>query len=258
MDGTDGGAKVSPLREALEKVVRLQGLDEQIRRMRGELAEKPHLLARERKALEDARAALAEAENRVKDAHKAADRKELDVRTKEDAIKKLEGQLNQATSNKVYSELLLNIKSARMDIEKLEESILAMMDDTEALEAEAERARVQVRNVEEEHREAEKVLRGQAQEVEGKLAQKVAIRDALAREVDPEVLLVYDRVREARKGIGITSVEVDAEGSHFCVACQMEVTLQDVSVALGGAKLVQCRSCNRILHVETAPAGDGK
>ena len=247
---------MSPLRESLEKLVRLQALDDQVRKLRGELAEKPQLLARERKALDDARAVLAAAETKVKESHKAADRKELDVRTKEDSIKKLEGQLNQATSNKVYSELLLNIKSARMDIEKLEESILAMMDDTEALEADAERARVLVRNAEEEHNEAEKVLRGQAKEVEAKLSAKVAIRDTLAKEVDPDVLVVYDRVREARKGIGITSVEVDAEGSHFCVSCQMEVTLQDISVALAGTKLVQCRTCNRLLFVAGVPEGN--
>jgi predicted nucleic acid-binding Zn-ribbon protein len=247
---------VSALRDAIERITRLQALDSQIRKLREELAEKPKLIAVEKKALEDARARLAEAERKGKDAHKAADRKELDVRTKEDAIKKLEGQLNSATSNKVYSELLLNIKSARMDIEKLEESILAMMDDAEALEGDVEKARVEVRNAEEQYREAEKVLQAQAKEVEEKLALKQGMRDVLAKEIDAEVLTIYDRVREARKGIGITAVEVDAEGAHFCKSCQMEVTLQDINVALGGAKVVQCRSCNRILYVETLPAGE--
>lgn len=246
------------LRDELERIVRLQVLDSQIRKLRAELEEKPKLIALERKQLEDAKARLAEAERRTRDAHKAADRKELDVRTREDSIKKLEGQLNSATSNKVYSELLLSIKSARMDIEKLEESILAMMDEAEALESEVEKARVELRNAEEEHREADRVLQGQAKEVEEKLGQKQGIRDLLATEVDPEVLTVYDRVREARKGVGVTAVEVDAEGSHFCSSCQMTVTLQDINVALGGAKLVQCRSCNRLLYVETLPAKEAE
>jgi predicted nucleic acid-binding Zn-ribbon protein len=245
---------VAVLREAIEKVTRLQALDSQIRKLSEELTEKPKLVAAEKKAVEEARARLAEAERKVKDAHKNADRKELDVRTKEEAIKKLEGQLNGATSNKVYSELLLNIKSARMDIEKLEESILAMMDEAEALEADVEKVRVEVRKAEDEYKEAEKVLQAQAKEVEEKLGQKQGIRDLLAKEIDPEVLTVYDRVRGARKGVGITSVEVDAEGNHFCKLCQIEITLQDISVALGGAKVVQCKSCNRILWVETLPA----
>jgi hypothetical protein len=241
--------------DALERLVRLQVLDEQIRKLRGELDEKPRLVARERKQLEDARARLAAAEKKVKEAHMAADRKELDVRTKEDSIKKLEGQLNTATSNKVYSELLLNIRGARADIEKLEEAILAAMDETEALEAEAERVRVEVRNAEEELREGERKLQAEAKEVQERLDQRQGMRDVLAKEVDPEVLVVYDRVREARKGIGIAKLTVDSEGSHFCAACQMTVPIQEVSVALAANRLVQCRSCNRVLVVDTLPGG---
>jgi predicted nucleic acid-binding Zn-ribbon protein len=247
-------------KEAIEKLTRLQALDSQIRKMKAELEEKPRLMGAERKQLDDARAALAEAERKAKDAQKAADRKELDVRTKEDAIKKLDGQLNAATSNKVYGDLLLNIKSQRMDIEKMEEAILGMMDEVEALEGDVERARVVLRNAEEEFKEAEKVLRAQSKEIEERLAQKQGIRDLLAKEVDPEVLVVYDRVREARKGVGITAVDVDAEGSHFCSSCQINITLQDINVAMGGDRIVQCKSCNRILYVASLPEkpeGDG-
>jgi len=244
---------VGVVRDAVEKVMRLQALDDRIRRFREELAEKPRLLAHDRKVVEEARARLGEAEKKVLEAHKSADRKELDVRTREDAIKKLEGQLNTATSNRVYSELLLSIRGAQADIEKLEEAILGQMDDAEALEAAAERARVEVRNAEEELGEAERAVAVQVREIEERLGKKVAIRDLLSTEVDPEVLAVYDRVREARKGVGVTAVEVDAEGTHFCRSCQMTVTVQDISVATAGNRLVQCRSCNRILFLGDEP-----
>ena len=240
--------------EAVAKVMRLQALDERIRRLREERDEKPRLLAQDRRRLEEARARLAEAERKAKDSHRAADRKELDVRTREEAVRKLEGQLNAATSNKVYSELLLNIRSAQADIEKMEESILAMMDETEALEGEAERVRVEVRGADEEFREAEQAVAAQVTALDEVLAKKTGIRGVLAAEVDPEVLAVYDRVREARKGIGITAVEVDGEGTHFCRSCQMTVTVQDISVATAGNKVVQCRSCNRILFLGDEPS----
>jgi predicted nucleic acid-binding Zn-ribbon protein len=139
----------------------------------------------------------------------------------------------------------------------MEEAILGMMDEAEAVEAEVERARVDLRNHEDGMREAEKVLQGQAKEVEDRLRAKSGMRDLLAREVDPDVLAVYDRVRVSRRGVGLATVTVDAEGAHFCSACQMTVTLQEVSVALSGQKLVQCRSCNRVLFVGTIPAGSG-
>ena len=241
-------------KEDLERLVRLQDLDDQVRKLAAEAEEKPRLVALERKALDEGKARLAEAEKAAKESQIAADRLELDVRTKEEAIKKLDAQLNTATSNKVYSELLLSIRSARADIEKLEEQILARMDDTESLEAEVEKARVVVRNCEDEFREAEKTLLAQAGEIRTRLEQRRGMREVLSKEVDREVLAVYDRVREARKGRGIATITVDAEGEHFCASCQMTVNIQDVSVALAADRLVQCRSCNRILCVETLPA----
>ena len=244
-------------KESLERLVRLQEMDRGVRKLAAEAEEKPRLVAHERKGVEIAKARLAEAEKAAKESHLAGDRLELDIRTKEEAIKKLDGQLNTATSNKVYSELLLSIRSARADIEKIEEQVLARMDDTEALEAVVEKARVEVRAAEDAFREAEKVLLAEAKGLEERLQRERALRDCLAKEVEPEVLAVYDRVREARKGIGIATITVDAEGAHFCAACQMTVPIQEVALALAADKLVQCRSCNRILCVETLPAREG-
>ena len=238
---------MSEIREIIGRLVRLQALDAQLRKMHAVLEELPSLLSGERADLERVRARLQAAEKKAQDAHRAADRKELDVRTREAEVLKLEGQLNNATSNKVYSDLLLAVKGHQADISRLEEVILGLMDDAEALEGEVEVVRVELRKAEESFRETEKEVSGKIAEVRVKADEKQKIRDLLASEIDPESLNIYDRVREIRNGVGIAGVEADAEGSHFCNACQMTITLQDVSVALTGGRIVQCRSCNRIL-----------
>ncbi|MHC4922533.1 MAG: zinc ribbon domain-containing protein [Planctomycetota bacterium] len=241
------------MKESVEKLSRLQGMDSQIRRMKMELDEKPKLLAHERQMMDEAKARLAAAEARVLESHKAADRKDLEIGTRKENILKLEGQLNTATSNKVYSDLLLSIRGHKADIEKIEEDILILMDETEALEADVERVRMEVRNAEEEFNEAEKRMKAECDVVQGDLDKKQGVRDLLASEVDAEALDIYDKVRGSRAGIGITGLEVDREGTHFCKACQMNVNLQDVNVALRGKTIVQCRSCDRILFVESLP-----
>ena len=64
--GTQDGRRprVGVLKEAIEKLTRLQALDSQIRKLRSELEEKPRLMGAEKKQLDDARAALADAERR--------------------------------------------------------------------------------------------------------------------------------------------------------------------------------------------------
>jgi predicted nucleic acid-binding Zn-ribbon protein len=240
-------------RDTAEKLSRLQGLDDQVRKFRALLEEKPALVAEERKAMEGARARLAEADKRHKEGLKAADRRELYLKTREADAIKLEGQLNTATSNKVYSELLLNIRSARQDISKIEESILELMDEAEALEAAVERARVEVRNADEEFREAENALKAEMADLQGKLTQKEALRAALAKEVEAEVLATYERIRGSRKGIGVTRVEAGGENQYYCTTCQMDVTVQDVTLAMRPETIGQCRSCNRILLIEVVP-----
>jgi predicted nucleic acid-binding Zn-ribbon protein len=237
-------------RETAEKLSRLQDLDDQVRKLRALAEEKPALVASERKAYETAKAGLAEADRKHKDGLKAADRRELDLKSREADILKLEGQLNTATSNKVYSELMLNIRSARQDVGKIEESILGLMDEAEALGAEVEKARVVVKKAEDEYRAAEKTLQAEAAAIKIQLDQKEAIRAALAKEVEPEALNVYERIRGSRKGIGITRVEAGGENQYYCTTCQMDVTVQDVTIAMRPDKIAQCRSCNRILIID--------
>ncbi len=242
------------VKESLSSLARLQELDLQLRKLHAEADEKPGLIAHERRLLDEARAALAAAETRARDAHKAADRKELDLRSKEAEIGRLEGQLNSATSNKVYSDLLLSIRGHEAEKGKIEETILAVMDEAEELDAAVDRVRAEARRAEDEFRAAEQVVKAQEAELRERIRQKELVRTALAQEVSAEVLDVYDRIRAIRAGVGLTRVETDGSGEeHFCAACQMQVTLQDVSLALRAEKPVQCKSCQRILHVETIP-----
>jgi predicted nucleic acid-binding Zn-ribbon protein len=227
-------------------------MDLALRRLQAEADEKPAMIAHEKVLLDQAKARLAMAETAAKEAQKAADRKELDLRTKEAEGLKYEGQLNGATSNKVYSDLLLAIGSVKADIGRMEEGILVAMDLFEEREAEVEKVRAEVRVIEGEYKEAEKRLAAQAAELQEKVDHKKRLRDALAREIDANVLAVYDRVRAIRKGVGMAEVETDGE-THYCTACQMEVNLQDVSMAIRGEKIIQCRSCQRVLFIESAP-----
>ena len=78
----------------------------------------------------------------------------------------------------------------------------------------------------------------------------------------PLANIMHNKLRSAMcagaVGIGIAMLTVDRDGSHFCAACQMDVPIQEVSLALAGEKLVQCRSCNRILCVEALPAHEAR
>jgi len=239
------------VRDSIPRLLNLMVVDARILEIRKEREEKPAALARERKTVEAARARTAEAEARLKEAQKVAGRRDLDLKSKEADIKKLDGQLNAATSNKVYSELLLSIRAHRADVEKIEEQLLGAMDETEALEQAVEKARVEQRKEEAVLRAAEKEVHAAVAVLDARLAEEDATRRGIVAAVDADILAVYERIRPARKGVAMAGV-VDG----YCRACQMEITIQDITRVMGGERLIQCKSCNRILYMDTVPVGN--
>ena len=66
--------------------------------------------------------------------------KELDLASKEEAAKKLQGQLYSLKTNKEYQTMLQQIQDAKADGELVEEKILILFEDSDKIKKEIERA----------------------------------------------------------------------------------------------------------------------
>jgi predicted nucleic acid-binding Zn-ribbon protein len=211
------------------------------------LADADERLARDREALQ---AFLAkQKQDRV-----ATDHRELDLKTLESRIEKLETQLNTVKTNKEYALLKKEIDGLKADKAVIDDEILQQMlqheeQDKEG-QAHAAHQKEEETALQSERRKAEAALAELDREIGGLQRE----RDAAATQVDPDLLRVYQRILDAKRdGTAIVPV-VDG----VCQGCYIDITSQEVNLLLIGRDVLTCRNCSRILYIAKEPAAARK
>ena len=226
--------------EALRELHRLHG---QLSDLRGRLDRGPKTVAAHRASVAKLEADLQAARDQVQQTRKAADSKQLDVKSQEQRIQGWETQLNAAKSNKEYQTLQEQIAAGRMAASVLEDETLEWLgriDEHTAEVGEAERhleaGRAELAKVEARIAETAQTLRAEVQRLEADLAQA-------ERSLPGDFKSDYRRVVEARGPDGLAPCE-----DGVCQGCGQKITLQ-MQTDLIGSKPVFCKSCGVLLYL---------
>jgi hypothetical protein len=227
----------------LKLVIRLQEIDFRLSAVSNEIAALPkhiseiekRLVAHER-TLDADRAALAANQKERKKC-------EADIQTQEQKIGKLKDQTLGAKTNDQYRAFQNEIEFCQKEIRRLEDRILLLMGESEPLDGAVKAAEASLK-VEKTHVEAEKAAARERTAVDQKVAAELAVeRAAIAREVTPKHLTLYERVRKGRRGIAIAEV---VEGR--CTACNIVLRPQYYQDVKRGDAVLMCESCQRIMY----------
>ncbi len=233
------------LRKELAKIVKLQGLDGQIYRLRQQKdIEKPSLLERLRIELQEKRKALEDCEKELKDLQVKRKNKELDLAAKEDLVKKAQGQLYQLKSNKEYQAKLNEISSLKADVSLLEEEVLKIFDLLAEAEAKYNLEKEKFLKEEQNAKQKEEGIRQDIKEIEEEIKHLEAERSEIAKEIEPNLLNKYERLLSTRSGLAVAAVD-----NENCNACHMRVTAQTINEIKMYKDLIFCENCVRILYV---------
>jgi uncharacterized protein len=180
----------------------------------------------------------------IREQKKSADALNLKLTTKEAEIQKLQGVLNQATSNKEYDIVKGQIATAGGIIGKLEDQALQILEDVDSAKLKLIELE---RELTERQAELERTIAQAAEDAPGLKASVDQCESRLkAMEKDipsSDSLIVLRRLRTAH-GPGACAA-IDEDG--FCSACNNKVTTQD-GVRVNMGDVVYCRACGRILY----------
>ncbi|MFN9719985.1 MAG: zinc ribbon domain-containing protein [Planctomycetota bacterium] len=206
------------------------------------LAEGPRAIALAEKQVAAVEQHIEQQKQAIKSARKHADELNLKLRTFEANLRKLEGQLNTASSNKEYDIIKGQIETGRKERGEIEEAALVAMEEIDG-------SQVRLKQL-----EADLVLRKQAvqstkSEVDGKrhdLESNITTLNARIAEsekvIPGEHKAAYLRLRKAHGADALSPLEDD-----FCSACDGRVINQDL-VRIRMSEFMPCRSCGRILY----------
>ncbi|MFZ0805231.1 MAG: C4-type zinc ribbon domain-containing protein [Candidatus Sulfotelmatobacter sp.] len=226
----------------IEKLLRLQDADKEIKRLHDEVAEFPKRVAVIEQKLARTKGLLEKAQAAVK-ADEAARRKHdtaiSDLRGK---ISKYRDQSLDVKTNEQYKALLHEIQFAEQEIAATEDKILELMVNADVRDKEVKAAQAELKSEMAEIEKEKEEARQRTAEDEKLLAEWRGKRDQLRSGIDEGLLRQFERVSKFR-GSGISEVR-----DHKCTACQVMLRPQTYNEIRGGNQIVFCDSCQRVLY----------
>jgi hypothetical protein len=232
----------------LERLIRLQRAESDLRRGEAELAEIPRHRAELESALAAEKTRLDTGRQELAGGQKARRQHEGDLQDLEVKRSRLKGQLMEVKTNKEYTAMLHEIEAVERDIRAREDLILGEMERGEGLAVEIKREEESFKQAEEHHRAESRALDERTRGLEEEVRRLTAERDTIASTVPPALLDLFHRVARSRAGIAVAQVQ-DA----MCQVCHVKLRLQLYADLKRNEEIVQCPACNRILYYEAPP-----
>lgn len=227
-----------------EQLSKLQQVDLELQRTQQELDAVRHRLS-DNKALIAAESNLASEKKRLEDLRKKQKESEWELDDLQQKARQISSKLYGGTTTNP-KELVNLEKEAKMlkgQISRKEDSLLALLSQLEETEARMNANAEECKRLTEEWQESQETLGLKKGELEALLGRLTANRDSAARQIDSEVLDLYERIRKTKE-LAVVKVE-----RGRCQGCHITVPTSQWQKAKAGS-IVQCGSCNRILSLD--------
>ena len=227
----------------IKNLIDLQGCDFELTMLEGKKAKGPArilALEEELKLVEgqaDAEISKAEA---IKKEKREMDQTIADL---ESQIEKSKVKLSNVKSNKEYGAALKEIEDLEREKATCEDRALQIMEEIDSLD-EKYSAIQEVNKTQREKLEAdEKEVREEMKALEKACKKHEKQKKRIRKEIDEDLLTLYDNICDHKEGIAITSVV-----KGVCQTCHMGIPPQKFNELMRGDVLMNCPHCGRIMY----------
>ncbi|MCB5231121.1 MAG: C4-type zinc ribbon domain-containing protein [Candidatus Cloacimonas sp.] len=227
----------------LASLVQMQGLDKVI-------GEKEVLKKRLPLQLEELERNVAEAKKRVDDAKKALDNNgksrdtlELEVKSNNEKIEKYESQLPSIKTNKEYKALNSEIDHLKEKNQKIDDKILDLMDEEQALKELYQKAKEGFEGAEGELQDKEADLRKQIVNVDKVIQDTRDERNQIAKTLPLNIVKRYASLINNKNRRAVVFVN----NNKGCGGCGFSIRPQLLIDIARKETIVSCESCGRMI-----------
>jgi predicted nucleic acid-binding Zn-ribbon protein len=236
------------LNEELSRLISLQEIDVEIKRLKDEIA----MLPGRRQELEhDFSGSVKEyfdLKEELETANQERKRFESELDQEQEKHQKFKNDLMKATNEREYTTAVREIDVARKAIGMLETEILKLMEKIEKLEKSInERTpEIESRRVEIERQVAQ--WSAAAESNQKRLNELIGLRQPALQALSTNARATYERLSKMRSGFALAEAR-----DYSCLACRMTIRPQVYNDIRRGETIITCESCGRILYykVET-------
>lgn len=227
----------------LEKLAILQDRDGQLLSLRRELDGIPVHKLNTAARLREAEKQAAEAQDRQKHALSAIRQAELDVEAAKEKTDRLRRQQFEIKSNDQYRALQHEIEAEVLNIRKIEDREIEVMELSEAAHAAGTSKTAVLADVQAAAEEEVKTLESRVEKLQGEISHLETERNSLTAGIEPLWLDRYDRLL-ARVG----AHAIVAIVREICSGCHMKLPPQVIQDAKREQTICTCTFCGRMLY----------
>ena len=230
----------------LQRLQELQVLDSRIAGLERKLEAIPGRIQTIRDGLQQAKAGVDGIRAKLDGARKDIRTKEKELEYQAAQRKKLEAKLYEVKTNKEYSAVLAEIESAKVEKDRIEEEILALMELQERLGREVVEADARLRPQEAEAKVQEAAATEELRALEVDVEAARSERESVVRDVPRDLLAQYARLLKGRAGLAVALV-----GSNgICSGCRVTLTPQRFNEVRQSSQILVCENCGRFLYYQ--------
>jgi uncharacterized protein len=174
---------------------------------------------------------------------------ELDLDKAEGELEILETKLGEhetrlfagGMSGRETEHMRLEVQSLKAQQGAMEEKVLAMLEGIDPARAGVSEVEAEIEQINRARTDLESSIKQQWKTIDAELARKEERKQEALRPVDPELLELYERLREIKEGVAVAAYD-----HGVCGGCHMTLSPAEQEEAFG-ADLPRCVHCRRIL-----------
>ena len=229
----------------VSQLVELQAVDTQLQDLNELLGDLPKKVDKLRQEEESLINAVDKGKNRLKEIKLALNKAEHRMAEIKQKIDKLKDQLSLVTSNKQYDALTQEIEYLKQAMNEAELEDLELEEEKETLQNDLQEKAENLESLSEDLRTRRGRLENLIAESADKNSELEKEREEKSIHIDPSLLGRYMRIRDARDGLAVVTLD-----GNSCSGCGFVVPTQSVSFIRKKTLLYNCDMCSRFLYVD--------
>jgi hypothetical protein len=144
-------------------------------------------------------------------------------------------------SGRETEHMRLEVQSLKAQQEAMEEKVLNMLEDIDPARAGVAEIEADMERIQKTRSELESSIKDQWKTIDAEMARKEESKQVALRPIDPELLELYEKLREIKEGVAVAAYD-----HGVCGGCHMTLSPAEQEEAFGN-DLPRCVHCRRIL-----------